>query len=129
LSHSESMGGGWEDRGSPAHLGEALRSSYVARGGRKVVVNGEPLVNREAVGDELTPGSLADDLRSVRVLHVEDIEGVLLPSFDGDGKAGRWLATMLLSARRRVKQSGAGAARGRRSNGRRVSSVRPRTNR
>jgi hypothetical protein len=77
--------------------GEAFKSSYVARGGWRVAIDGEPFVDREASGDELTPGSLADGLSSIRVL---------LRGFDGDGRAGWWLATVVLSVRRRAKQSG-----------------------
>jgi hypothetical protein len=131
LSHSELMKGGWEDRGSPVRLvngdefrqkrndgstsehgasggggpvdhGAAFRSSYMAGGGWRVAVDGEPFTDRAVASDELTPESLADGLSSVRVLHTEDVEGVLLPGFDGNGRAGRWLATVVLSARRRV---------------------------
>jgi hypothetical protein len=113
----------------PIHHGEAFRSNYVARGGRRVAIDGEPFMDREAAGDELTPGSLADDLSSVRVVRAEDVEGVLLPGFDGDRRARRWPMTVVLSAPRRAKQSDGGATRGRRRNGRRVSSARPRANR
>jgi hypothetical protein len=83
-----------------------------------VAVDGEPFTDRVAAGDELAPGSLADSLISVRVLLAEDVEGVLLPDFDGDGRAGRWLAMVVLLERRRVKQSDGRVERGRRRNGR-----------
>jgi hypothetical protein len=89
--------------GGPVDHGAAFRSSYVAGGGRRVAVDGEPFTDRAAASDELTPESLADGLSSVRVLHTEDVEGVLLPGFDGNGRAGRWLATVVLSTRRRAK--------------------------
>jgi hypothetical protein len=76
------------DDGGPLDHGEAFGSIYVAGGGWRVVVDGEPFTDREATSDELAPGSLAERLSSVRVLCTEDIEGVLLPGFDGDGRAG-----------------------------------------
>jgi hypothetical protein len=132
------MGGGWEDRSSPVRLvdgdefrqkkndggtsrhrasggggpvdhGEAFRSSYMPGGGRRVAIDSEPFMDREAASHELTPGSLADSLSLVRVLHTEDVEGVLLPGFDGYGRAG-WWSSIVLSTRRRVKRSGGGAA-------------------
>jgi hypothetical protein len=115
-------GGGLMDHG------EAFGGSYVAGGGWRVVVDGEPFTGREAAGDELGSGSLADDLSSVRVLRVEHAEGVLLPSFDGDRRAGWWPVMVVLSSWRRAKQSGGRAAQGRRRNGTRVSSAGPRTN-
>jgi hypothetical protein len=95
--------------GGPMDHGEAFGSSYVARGGWRVVVDGEPFMDREAVGDELALGPPADCLSSVRVLHVEDVEGVLLPSFDGDGRARLWPTMVVLLVRRRAKQSSGGA--------------------
>jgi hypothetical protein len=115
-------GGGLVDHG------EAFRSSYMAGGGRRVAVNGGPFADREAVGNELTPGSLGDGLSSVRVLRAEDDEGVLLLGFDGDGRAGRWMVMVVLSVRMRVKQSSGGGAR-EKEKWRRVSSARPHANR
>jgi hypothetical protein len=92
--------------GGPMDHGEGFRSSYLAGGGRRVVVDGEPFTDREAAGDELSPVSLADGLSSVRVLRTKDIEGVLLPGFDDDGRAGLWSAMVVLSTWRRAKQSG-----------------------
>jgi hypothetical protein len=82
--------------GGPMDHRKAFRSSYVARGGLRVAVDGEPFMDREVAGDELSPGSLADGLSSVRVLRAEDIEGVLLPGFDGDRRAGWWPVMVVL---------------------------------
>jgi hypothetical protein len=87
----------------PMDHGEAFRSCYVAIGGRRVAVDVEPFTGREAAGDVIAPGSLADGLSLVRVLRAEDVEGVLPPGFDGDGRVGQWLATVVLSAQMRVK--------------------------
>jgi hypothetical protein len=87
---------------------EAFGSSYVARGGQRVAIDAESFMDKEAAGDEIAPGSLSDGLSSARVLCTEDVEGVLLPDFDGDGRAGRWPATVVPSARMRAKQSGCG---------------------
>jgi hypothetical protein len=89
--------------GGPMDHGEALRSKYMAGGGWRVAIYGEPFMDKEAVDDELAPRSLANDLSSVRVLHAEDVEGVLLPSIDGDERAGWWPAMVVLSAQRRAK--------------------------
>jgi hypothetical protein len=136
LWHSEWMGGGWEDRGSPTWLvnddefrrkrndcgtsRHGASSSEVRRWrtdgpqggpqkqihgwrGWRVAIYGEPFMDKEAVDDELAPRSLANDLSSVRVLHAEDVEGVLLPSIDGDERAGWWPAMVVLLERQRVK--------------------------
>jgi hypothetical protein len=92
--------------GGPMDHGEAFGSSYMVGGRRMVAIDGEPFTDREAVGDELTPGSLGDDLSSIRVLGEEDVEGVLLPSFDGDWGASQCPTMVVLLARRRVKQRG-----------------------
>jgi hypothetical protein len=67
---------------------------------------------KEVVSNELALGSLGDSLSSVRVLRVEDDEGVLLPGFDGDGRVGRWIVMVVLSAWMRVKQSSGGGRKG-----------------
>jgi hypothetical protein len=89
----------------------------VVGGGCRVAVDSEPFVDGEAFCDELAPVSLADNMSSVRLVSVEDVEGVLLHGFDGDGRAGWWPATVVLSARRRVKQSVGEAVRGKMRNG------------
>jgi hypothetical protein len=94
--------------GGPMDHKEAFGSSYVARGGQRVAIDAESFMDKEAAGDEIAPGSLSDGLSSARVLCTEDVEGVLLPDFDGDGRAGRWPATVVPSARMRAKQSGCG---------------------
>jgi hypothetical protein len=94
--------------GGPMDHGEAFGGSYVARGGPRVAIDGEPFVDSEAADDELALGSLAEGLSSIRVLHAEDVEGVLLADFDGNGRDGRWLVMVVLLAWRRVKQSSGG---------------------
>jgi hypothetical protein len=46
--------------GGPMDHEEAFGSSYMDGGGRRVAIDDEPFTNREAAGDELAPGSLAD---------------------------------------------------------------------
>jgi hypothetical protein len=116
------------DGGGPVEHEEASGSSYVAEVGWRVAVDCEPLADGEAACDELAPRALADGLSLDRCYAQRMSRGVLLPGFDGDRRVRQWSAMVVLSVRRRVKQSGGGLGAWEKEKWRRVSSAAPRSN-